>query len=125
MNVIRQSAVSLASWPGWPLSLLACGATPAFAVPPPPEPSEPGHVAGRDPHHRLQGYARLADHPYRRRGCPARGHGGGTGRPGTSQPPESNHCGRLNHVEELVPPARASVSGGATCGDGHQVDILT
>jgi len=49
-------------------------------------------------------HARLADHPDRRRGCPARGHGRGARGPGASQPPEGSHRGRLSRARERAIP---------------------
>jgi len=103
---------------GLAAALVAFGATPAFATLPPPEPAPASHPAlspwqlvGGTPFRAVSRptrssvrHARLADHPDRRRGCPARGHGRGARGPGASQPPEGSHRGRLSRARERAIP---------------------
>ena len=123
---IRRFAGVLA---GLAAALVAFGATPAFATtaaaragagaPPGPVALAAGRGvpgSGRcpgphgGPHGRHRRHARLADHPDRRRGRPARGHGGGARGPGASQPPEGSHCGRLSHAANEAAPASDSMT---------------
>ena len=98
---IRRFAGVLAAWPGWPLPggarryarLRHGGASTRRAC-------GRGRAAGpglRRSYHRRRRHARLADHPDRGRGRPARGHGRGAPRPRAGHPPERDHHGRLSH----------------------------
>ena len=91
-----------AVWPPpWPGRLVPCWrprARPAVPAPSDRLGQAPAAARCRDPHRCRGWHARLADRRDRRRGCPARRHCRGTGRPGLGHPPKDHHGGRLNHA---------------------------